>query len=171
MSHSSGGIEDSLEIQTQELIQDTEAQQSSLLARNGASPMVVDSLEIQTQELAQDDEAQQSGLIARSGMSSVVVEGIHEDINAVTDRQDSHSSLFVREGTVVSSTPTTYEALHPEIVARGGNQVVVPPVQRRWEYLPYDEVSVSSNAAEENDELEGLSVLSILRSGKEEKVS
>ncbi|MCJ1271654.1 hypothetical protein MMC22_011559 [Lobaria immixta] len=170
MSHSSSGIEDSLEIQTQELVQDTEAQQSSLLAGNGASPMVVDSLEIQTQELAQDDEAQQSGLIARNGMSSVVVEGIHEDINAATDRQDSHSSLFVREGTAVSSTPTTYEALHPEIVARGGNQVVVPPVQRRWEYLPYDEVSVSSNAAEENDELEGLSVLSILRSGKEEKL-
>lgn len=126
---------------------------------------VVDSLEIQTQELAQDNEAQQPGWIARNGMSPRVMDGNHEV------RKDSLSPLFVNEESPVSSPPITYEALHPKIVARDGIQVILPLVQRRWEFLPYDEEPVSIKVAEEKNDSEGSQDFPMLSIRNEEKVS
>ena len=130
----------------------------------------VDSLKTQTQELAQDDEAQQPGLTAGNSISSAVADGIYEDANAVTNRQVPQPPLPAGEGIPVSLTPNTYEALHPEIVAKDGHQVIVPPVQRRWEYLSYDEEPIGSKVTEGNHNSKESSVLSML-SGNEEKVS
>lgn len=131
---------------------------------------IVDSLEIQTHELAQDNEAHQSSLIARSATSSVVKDGIHDDTNAATNRQDSQSPLFIGDETPSPSTPVTFDTFRPEIVARDGIQVIVPPVQRRWEHLSYDEESLSSKVSEENDNSEGSHDLLISSSLAEEKV-
>lgn len=126
---------------------------------------VVDSLEIQTQELAQHNEAQQSGWITSNGMSPMVVDGNQED------RKDSQSPLFVGKDSPVSSPPITYEPLHPKTVARDGIQVILPLVQRRWEFLSYDEEPVSIKVAEENNDSEGSQDFSMLSIGNEEKVS
>lgn len=132
---------------------------------------MVDSLEIRMQELAQDNEAQQPGLIAGNGTSSVIVDGVHKDTGVVDSLRDSQSPLFVGEETPVPSRPITPETIHPDIVLRDGIQVIVHPVQRRWEYLPYDEEPVRFEAADENDDPEGSRVLLMLASGNGEKVS
>lgn len=133
--------------------------------------VMVDSLEIQMQDVAQDNEAQQPGLIAGNGTASVVVDGVHKDTSVVNSLQDPQSPLFVGEETPVPSRPTTPEAIHPEIVSRDGIQVIVHPVQRRWEYLPYDEEPVGFEAAEENDDQGGSRVILMPSSGNGEKVS
>lgn len=126
---------------------------------------IVDSLEIQMQELGQDNEEQQSGLIARNGTSFVVVDGNYDNTKG------SQSPLFVSEGSPVSPPSINYELLHPEIVARDGIQVILPPVQRRWEYMPFDEEPVNIRVVEEDDDSERSQVLPMAPNGNEEKVS
>lgn len=133
--------------------------------------VMVDSLGIQMQELAQDDEARQPGLIAGNGTASVVVDGVHKDTSVVNSLRDSQSPLFVGEETPVPSRPTNPVTIHPEIGSGDGIQVIVHPVQRRWEYLPYDEEPVSFEAAEENDDPGGSRDPLMLSSGNGEKVS
>lgn len=126
---------------------------------------IVDSLEIQMQELGQDNKEQQSGLIARNGTSSVVVDGNHDDTKS------SQSPLFVSEGSSVSPPPVNYELLYPETVARDGIQVILPPVQRRWEYMPFDEELANISVVEEDDDSGGSQILPMPPNGNEEKVS
>ncbi|MCJ1466789.1 hypothetical protein MMC07_005409 [Pseudocyphellaria aurata] len=127
---------------------------------------MLDSLEIETQDLAPDSEPQQSGLEASNGTSSMVV-----DVN-YKDTRDSQSPLFVSDGSPVKSpvkpTPINYDTLSP--VVRDGIQVIVPSIQRRWEYLPYEE-PVGGEATEESDYFESLQAASIHSSGvKKEKL-
>lgn len=124
---------------------------------------MLDSLEIETQYLAQDNEPQQSGLRASNGTSSMVVDGNHKDT------RDSQSPLFVSDESPVPPTLIIDGTLPP--VARDGIQVIVPSIQRRWEYLPYEE-PIGGDVTEESDYSERLQAASILSGGvNKEKVS
>ena len=118
--------------------------------------------ELQKHELNEIDEDQR-----RAG----VVAGSQEIMDGASHLQDSPSPLFVSEHSPVSTISVTYEALHPEVIGRDAVQVVVPSVQRRWEYRPYQEEAFISKVIKEYDDSEELQFLVKYSDGNEEEVS
>lgn len=67
------------------------------------------------------------------------------------------------------------EEIHHEKTPLGGSQttiaIIVPPVQRRWEYQVYHEGNYVDEVVDEYDDSEGLQFLARLSDGSEVKVS
>lgn len=130
---------------------------------------LVEILETRPQELAIGNELLVSQ--SRNLTPPLVVDGDVDGSNGFINHRDTQSPLFVAENSPVSSTLVTYEALHPEIVARDGIQLIIPPVQRRWEYRLYNEELSISEVLKEYDDSEEPRFLVRFSDQSEQKVS
>lgn len=136
---------------------------------SNSSPSDVEMLETRPQSQAIDNENPP----ARPGTVTppLIVDGEIENSIEFTNRRDSQSPLFVPEESPIPSTLFTNEALYPEIIARDGIQVIVPPVQRRWEYRLYEEQLFIIEVLEEYGDFEEPQFLVTLSDESEQKVS
>lgn len=84
--------------------------------------------------------------------------------------QDPDSPLFVSSHNHSPSNPIASRPLHSEITAQDTINVVVPPVQRRWEYKVFREVPSVSKVLQEYDNTDGVRFLVRFSDGSESKV-
>ena len=128
-------------------------------------------LETRPQELAISHEHPAPRSRSRNVTPPLAVDSDVENTGGFINHQNSQSPLFVTEESPLPSTLVTYEALHPEIIARDGIQIIVPAVQRRWEYRLYKEELSVSEVIEEYDDSEEPQFLVRLSDGSKQKVS
>lgn len=62
-------------------------------------------------------------------------------------------------------------SLHPEVISQEAVKIVVPPVQKRWEYPVYHETPFISKVLKEYDNSDGVQFLVRLSDGSDSKVS
>lgn len=78
---------------------------------------------------------------------------------------------FTSEHSPATQDQLIYEPLYPEITSKDAITIVVPPVQRPWEYQVYRETPFISKILEEYDDIDGVQFLVRLSDGSDSKVS
>lgn len=93
--------------------------------------------------------------------------------NGTSDEENleaPYSPLFVPEDSPLAPVTNTDEATQHDRGKNAGIAIVVPPVERRWEYQTYNEAPVVK-VLEEHDDGEDLQYLVKLQDGCKQKVS
>ena len=91
-------------------------------------------------------------------------------INDSERPESPYSPLFVLEETPPAATSITNGAINYERAGKAVLSIVVPSVERRWEYRTYHEAPVDRVLQEYNDGVEPRYIVS-LRDGSKQKVS
>ena len=119
----------------------------------------------------EDDEPEVVGMSSTTNLGqSDEQEGQQNGINGSEDVEASYSSLFVPEETPAAAVPSTNGTIKHDSVEEAAITIVVPLVERRWEYQTYNEAPVDRVLQEYNDGV-GLQYLIKLRDGCKQKVS
>lgn len=90
--------------------------------------------------------------------------------NTSANTQSGYSPLFLSSGSPSTPDAVVHDALSQEIAMNDPIAIILPPVQRRWEYRTYDDAPVAE-VLEEFEDSDTIQYLINLRDGRELKVS
>ena len=104
-------------------------------------------------------------------VASNLLDHEEQDRSPKAASKERDSPHFVSEKSPSVQEPTTQVALRPDIVQKHGFAVVVPPVQRRWEYRLFEENPAVRMIIGESENGEDVEFLVQFEDGDEDTVN
>ena len=122
------------------------------------------------QEQVSEIDGQDAQLATTNSPTLNGANGGPKDASETENHEARYSPLFVPEGSPLVPGISTHEVANLEGGGNAGIAILVPPVERRWEYCSYIEAPVEK-ILEEYDDGEDLRYLVKLSDGCKQKVS